>query len=252
MNYPDKKPTSPRKIAANQANSKKSTGPKTQEGKERSSQNAFRHGFFAKRLFPSNELFAKDGADYNMVFAGLCSHYAPVGFLERLWVERIATESTRLARVLEHGQKVLGTEWPFETRSIDKLLRYENTVTRNLANAMKTLERLQAERLASAPQTEETGDLEADEGDIEPEPTPPQPSPGPCLTSDESGPSANETASEPEGADVEDLTLLAKAVNPEPSTVQESGQEPGSLSESDPRGEICERDFTCGRVESEN
>jgi hypothetical protein len=36
---------SPNRIAANQANSRKSTGPRTPEGKARSSQNARKHPF---------------------------------------------------------------------------------------------------------------------------------------------------------------------------------------------------------------
>ena len=34
-------------VKANRKNAKKSTGPKTTEGKENSSQNATKHGFFA-------------------------------------------------------------------------------------------------------------------------------------------------------------------------------------------------------------
>ena len=38
-------PCSPAKLAANLANARKSTGPKTPEGKERSRANALKHGF---------------------------------------------------------------------------------------------------------------------------------------------------------------------------------------------------------------
>ena len=40
-------PVSDRKLAANRANAKKSTGPKTEEGKKAASRNAMRHGFAA-------------------------------------------------------------------------------------------------------------------------------------------------------------------------------------------------------------
>jgi hypothetical protein len=44
---------SEKQIAANRANAKRSTGPKTQAGKVASSRNAFRHGFSAPLRFDS-------------------------------------------------------------------------------------------------------------------------------------------------------------------------------------------------------
>ncbi|HZQ53175.1 MAG TPA: hypothetical protein VFB14_13315, partial [Bryobacteraceae bacterium] len=43
-------PISEAKLAANRANAEKSTGPKSEEGKSRSSRNSFKHGLYSKQL----------------------------------------------------------------------------------------------------------------------------------------------------------------------------------------------------------
>jgi hypothetical protein len=49
------KTISARKLAANQANAKKSTGPRSEAGKKRSSQNSFKHGLYAAETVVSTE-----------------------------------------------------------------------------------------------------------------------------------------------------------------------------------------------------
>jgi hypothetical protein len=141
-----KKPVSPRKLQANRENAKKSPGPTREAGKARSSQNAYRHGFFAKRLFATAEQVAKDGAEYLAVAKGLCEHYQPVGYLENLLVERIAANYLRLARIVGHEQRVFGWVSPFEERSAGSLPRYQATIDRQLAKDIQELERLQTLR----------------------------------------------------------------------------------------------------------
>jgi hypothetical protein len=128
----EKKSVSSQKLAANRKNAQRSTGPQTPAGKQQSSQNSYKHGFYALRLFPNKELLAQDEADYNRVLAAYRRHYAPVGDLENLSVEKIAVESLRLARLLGHEQKILACRFPFETRSIDRIGRYESNVSRQL------------------------------------------------------------------------------------------------------------------------
>src|ERR1700751_2944802 len=158
----EKKSVSSQKLAANRKNAQRSTGPQTPAGKQQSSQNSYKHGFYALRLFPNKELLAQDEADYNRVLAAYRRHYAPVGDLENLSVEKIAVESLRLARLLGHEQKILACRFPFETRSIDRIGRYESNVSRQLEKAIERLGRLQAVRLAEANQFEPS-DLESDD-----------------------------------------------------------------------------------------
>ena len=146
------KPVSPRKLAANRANAQRSTGPRTSAGKQQSSQNSYQHGFYGTRLYPNNELIARDGADYKRIYAAYWTHYSPVGDLEKYCVERIAVESLRLARLLGYEQKVLAWTVPFEQRSIDRIVRYETSINRQLEKAIERLERLQEARLADSNQ----------------------------------------------------------------------------------------------------
>jgi hypothetical protein len=54
---------SDRKVAANQSNAQKSTGPKTPEGKARVALNAIKHGAFAKADNVRREIMARRGED---------------------------------------------------------------------------------------------------------------------------------------------------------------------------------------------
>ena len=93
---------SPEQLAANRANSAKSTGPRTTEGKTRSSQNARKHGFTASsfavvRLEDLNEV-ANLRED-------LVTLYQPANSQELFAVERIALAQQAILRAarLEAG-----------------------------------------------------------------------------------------------------------------------------------------------------
>jgi len=148
-----RKPRSEAQVRASRENGKKSKGPTTEAGKARASQNAFQHGAYAKRVYPTKELWVKDGADYQAIARGLTEHYAPVGYMEHLLVERIATGLLRSARIVGHEQLVFGSTVPFETRSAGTLPRYQTAIERQLAKDVAWLERLQAERKANAVST---------------------------------------------------------------------------------------------------
>jgi hypothetical protein len=161
-NKKQEKPVSPKKLAANRTNAQRSTGPRTSAGKQRSSQNNYQHGFYGLRLFPNSKLLAEDGADYNRIYAAYWNHYAPVGDLEKLCVEKIAVEALRLARLFGHEQKILAWGAPFEARSMDKIVRYESSVSRQLDKTIEQLERLQEARQMDSNQFEPS-DMDSDD-----------------------------------------------------------------------------------------
>ncbi len=170
---------STRKVEANRRNSRKSTGPKTAAGKKRVSRNSTRHGFYSKYLLVRSE----DQAEYDDLYAAICKHYQPVGWLETYYlVDKVAAWSWRLRRLIrgESGQieRALAahsydiqqsraadlaepesvpsrspemeavTDHLFlpEKEELEKLLRYEAMINRQLNHAIAELERIQARR----------------------------------------------------------------------------------------------------------
>jgi hypothetical protein len=146
------KQISSQKLAANRANAQHSTGPKTEEGKRKSADNARRHGFCAKRLFSKQEQKSQDGKDYECLLTAVRDDYQPVGLWEEFWTEKIAIEAFRSVRILSYEQETFGSELPFELQAIDKILRYQAAVNRQLGQAMEQLKGLQEVRRAKEKQ----------------------------------------------------------------------------------------------------
>ena len=157
---------SAQKVEANRKNAQKSTGPRTDAGKAKSAMNSYKHGFFAKRLFPTAEQLAKDESDYLAVADGIYEHYQPSGFMENFWAEKIATEAVRLARLMGYEPKEK-MDWPnLFWKYSDSILRYETATNRRLTEAIEELERLQTKRKAETasekPLRSEAGDAAAE------------------------------------------------------------------------------------------
>ena len=100
-----------KQIEANQRNALVSTGPLTAEGKALVSQNAVKHGIFAKDLIITTGDGKEDAQEYKELLDGLILSLNPSGQMECLLVEKIAVDYWRLRRVLR-----------FETGSIRKQL----------------------------------------------------------------------------------------------------------------------------------
>ena len=148
------KQTSPKKLAANRANAQHSTGPKTEEGKTKSKFNAVKHGLTA-RHFPS--IIQKDSAEwqqFNELHASMADHFQPVGPIEELLVEKIAIEFLRFGRhlVREQDPKVLASG--FYAQVVDKMVRYQSAINRQLFQAIAELDRQQEKRKSQADEIE--------------------------------------------------------------------------------------------------
>lgn len=100
-----------KQIEANGKNALVSTGPVTPEGKALVSQNAVKHGIFAKDLLITAGDGKEDEQEYQELLDGLILSLHPSGQMECLLVEKIAADYWRLRRVLR-----------FESGSIRKIL----------------------------------------------------------------------------------------------------------------------------------
>jgi hypothetical protein len=141
-----KRAISPRKLAANQANARHSTGPKTMEGKAKSAQNAIKHGIFAKRFLHGAS--AEDVAEMETAIQEMRDYYQPVGKLEEMLVEKIVVESARYARILGFEEQELSRKHAFFGVGLDRFGRYSTSTNRALSRAMEDLARVQAARRA--------------------------------------------------------------------------------------------------------
>ena len=103
--------TTEKQTEANQQNALVSTGPVTAEGKAIVSQNAVKHGIFARDLIIASGDGKEDEQEYRELFDGLVVSFNPAGQMECLLVEKITVDFWRLRRVLR-----------FETGSIRKFL----------------------------------------------------------------------------------------------------------------------------------
>jgi hypothetical protein len=185
--------TSPRKVEANRRNAQRSTGPRTALGKSRVSRNAVKHGIFSKNLLTRDADGCEDPREYCQMHAAISEHYQPQGLLEELVVDRIASVTWRLARVprCERGQidralnahrfqagqgrghvadsaELLELHNPADDKifddlllpsngELDRLLRYEDAISKQRDRAIAELETLQVRRRASS---EAKGDSE--------------------------------------------------------------------------------------------
>jgi len=85
-----------KQIEANRENAKKSSGPRTSEGKERVALNALQHGLLAQRVVLPNE----DESEFATLSLGLEQKLRPAGELEELLVDMIAAAAWRLRRLM--------------------------------------------------------------------------------------------------------------------------------------------------------
>ena len=149
----------------NRANSKRSTGPKTPEGKQRAAMNATTHGLTGNRLI----LQAHEHEAYNRLTKALKEDLQPKTEQERQLVQKLIDCHTRLNRIAALDGNILNfgliqnetdadhddaletivaqcRSWIENADSFEKLGRYEARISRQLLQYTKEFERLQKDR----------------------------------------------------------------------------------------------------------
>jgi hypothetical protein len=165
---PPKPPISEARLRANRENAKSSKGPRTDEGKKRSSLNATRHGILAQVIhLPEEEMAA-----FTEFTKEYVASLAPVGAVETQLANACADLQFRLHRLAaaEHnlfaiGHDENGDQWSVDhaeshtaltfaetlRRSKDPLALltlYESRLSRRFLQTLKQLREIQAERRA--------------------------------------------------------------------------------------------------------
>ena len=171
--------TTEARIHANRLNARKSTGPRTAEGKARVAQNAIKHGILCDQAVLPTE----DRRQFEVFRDALVGDLAPAGAMEQTLAERIVAGSWRLRRVLYHetclldrdagrslhhehkmglddvrapGDRVhpsamgeaLSESLSATHSAYDTLRRYERSIQRDVEVCMRDLQRLQENRPA--------------------------------------------------------------------------------------------------------
>jgi len=172
-----------RKLAANGANARLSTGPRTLEGKAKSSRNATKHGLLSSQVVLESE----DRQELDSLRRDLAAQLSPVGALEELLVDRIVEGFWRLGRAARveralmedcYRERMDGADresrlvtltggpqdddidqrlerWEarrprlalidmIANETLEKIQRYETTIERQTYRALHELQRLQA------------------------------------------------------------------------------------------------------------
>ncbi len=144
---------SERQAAANRANSRRSCGPRSPEGKARASQNARKHGLFSSAVLAPGE----SEAELLDLEKELYAQYQPDGAVEKLLVDRVVSCVWKLRRVLAmgNGQPHSDGRSEAETGATEdaraKLSRYEADLDRAIYRALRELRILQAAKHGQNP-----------------------------------------------------------------------------------------------------
>ena len=137
-------------IAANRRNAKKSTGPKTPEGKAASCMNALRHGLRAEKAVLPNE----NEEEYAKIHLGLQDLYQPQTIPEQDLVDQAVLAKWKLVRAEVFEAKCYDTTSdPNDHAAIlNRMTQVQGRLERSYFKAYKELERIKAARAKAAPQ----------------------------------------------------------------------------------------------------
>ena len=144
---------SEKQLAANRANAQLSTGPKTQEGKARSAQNALKHGLSAERVVLATE----DQEAYQTLLDNLKAEHNPKTQTQEQLVADLAWSFWKLERAVQKQTQTLNND-PDNIDDVMKWERYENNARRAIHRNLAALEK---EAKKPAPMTDKGQKIKA-------------------------------------------------------------------------------------------
>ena len=147
------------KLAANQANALKSTGPKTVAGKAKVSRNAVKHGFTSNEIIVTEQ--EREHFEYlrDNLIVSVCPHNTP----EQLVFSQLLYASWNLERIRAMEANLLlggldAISDPKTARELELLHRYSIRFERSFHRNMNELRKLQTSRTISERWTAKTGE----------------------------------------------------------------------------------------------
>jgi hypothetical protein len=134
---------------ANAANARLSTGPRTEEGKARSSQNARTHGLTAADLV----IAAEDREEFDELHAQLQSDVAPQGAIQQTLFDQLVSAAWNLRRIRRMEAELTASartyrdilDDPDLTAKLDRLARHHTRIERSFHRSLRELKSLQTD-----------------------------------------------------------------------------------------------------------
>jgi len=134
--------TSFRQFEANRRNAVRSTGPRTDEGKQASRRNALRHGLTAETVIKGLE----DSKDYRGFEAAIIADYDAQTAVERELVLRLASLLWRLRRTISIETDLLGIQAEIRRTRLDEIERASEPHVINGVSPSRSEDRFDRER----------------------------------------------------------------------------------------------------------
>src|SRR4051794_12921825 len=137
---------SPKKLEANRRNAKLSTGPTSEQGKEISCRNNFRHGFTGAFCLLSHE----SQEEFNQLVTDLSEEHQPVSVTESILVNDMARHYWLHQRALRLQEECFALDLtaPETQHQLSLFLRYGVTHERAFARCLAALLKLRKDKLA--------------------------------------------------------------------------------------------------------
>jgi DNA gyrase/topoisomerase IV subunit A len=141
--------TSEARQTANAANALLSTGPRTNEGKARSSQNARQHGLTATHFM----IAAEDHQEFDELHAQLQSEIRPEGALQQILFDQLVASAWNLRRIRRMEAELAAPaetyldilDNPDLTAKLDRLARHQTRIERSFHRSLRELKALQTD-----------------------------------------------------------------------------------------------------------